>query len=343
MKAKEFLIVEAKKNSPTGSKVKTRNPVAKNLGVTASGAGAHRDKKRDAKMGVEKHKKTIPEAVDYEQLARQGKSPWDQGWRSFWNNVPDHFNPYEKGTPEYKDWDQGWRDADMNPRHYEGIEAEAYDRDPDEYHVLRHETQFDKDREITLPAAWTKVKQFDSYQEAKQAYEAMKAKYPKDRFTITTHRKRVGEGVAEGSEEFLPSQVAAKVMMLSRPEKDALISHITQYQQAQKIQQALLNIPTDMLNIIKSLSDSQLVSLLQVLAPSWREKRDAEKKAGLDRINSKKGVKEGEMDTPQFQQALASVKKSAAQGPKKTVYDPKTGKYKVVPVNAQGKKNGRNY
>ena len=280
MKAKEFIIVEAKKNSSIGSKVKTRNPVAKNLGVTTSGAGAHRDKKRDAKLGVEKHKKTIPEVV------------------------------------------------------------EAYDGDPDEYFVLRHETQFDKDREITMPAAWTKVKQVDSYQEAKQAYEAMKAKYPKDRFTITTHRKRVGEGVAEGSEEFLPSQVAAKVMMLSRPEKDALISHITQYQQAQKIQQALLNIPTDMLNIIKSLSDSQLVSLLQVLAPSWREKRDAEKKAGLDRINSKKGVKEGEMDTPQFQQALASVKKSAAQGPKKTVYDPKTGKYKVVPVNSQGKKNG---
>lgn len=40
-----------------------------------------------------------------------------------------------------------------------------------------------------------------------------------------------------------------------------------------------------------------------------------------------------EMDTPEFQRALASVKKSAAQGPKKTVYDPRTGKYKVVPVN----------
>jgi len=52
------------------------------------------------------------------------------------------------------------------------------------------------------------------------------------------------------------------------------------------------------------------------------------------------GIGEGdnsEMDSPEFQQALASVKKKSAQGPKKTVYDPRTGKYKVVPVNPQGK------
>jgi RNA polymerase sigma factor (sigma-70 family) len=44
-----------------------------------------------------------------------------------------------------------------------------------------------------------------------------------------------------------------------------------------------------------------------------------------------------EMDTPEFQRALSSVKKKAAQGPMTTVYDPKTRKYKVVPVNTQGK------
>ena len=42
-----------------------------------------------------------------------------------------------------------------------------------------------------------------------------------------------------------------------------------------------------------------------------------------------------EMDTPEFQRALASVKKQAAQGPMKTVYDPKTRKYRVVPVTKQ--------
>jgi hypothetical protein len=51
------------------------------------------------------------------------------------------------------------------------------------------------------------------------------------------------------------------------------------------------------------------------------------------------GVGEGErseMDTPEFQRALASLKKKAQQGPMKTVYDPKTGKYKVVPVTSKG-------
>lgn len=58
-----------------------------------------------------------------------------------------------------------------------------------------------------------------------------------------------------------------------------------------------------------------------------------------------KGVLEGNkeynaMDTPEFQRALANVKKQAAQGPKKTVYDPKTQKYKVVPVNSNTDKQG---
>lgn len=43
-----------------------------------------------------------------------------------------------------------------------------------------------------------------------------------------------------------------------------------------------------------------------------------------------------EMDTPEFQRALASLKKKAQQGPMKTVYDPRTGKYKVVPVKSKG-------
>jgi len=47
-----------------------------------------------------------------------------------------------------------------------------------------------------------------------------------------------------------------------------------------------------------------------------------------------------EMDTPEFQRALMAVKKQAAQGPKKTVYDPKTRSYKVVPVNQVPTKQG---
>jgi hypothetical protein len=40
-----------------------------------------------------------------------------------------------------------------------------------------------------------------------------------------------------------------------------------------------------------------------------------------------------EMDTPEFQRALASVKQKAQQGPMKTVYDPRIKKYKVVPAS----------
>lgn len=50
--------------------------------------------------------------------------------------------------------------------------------------------------------------------------------------------------------------------------------------------------------------------------------------------NILKGIAEAdrnEMDTPEFQQALAGLKKKAAQGPMKTVYNPKTRKYQVVP------------
>lgn len=54
----------------------------------------------------------------------------------------------------------------------------------------------------------------------------------------------------------------------------------------------------------------------------------------------KESVAEGllaemDMSSPEFQQALARLKKLAAQGPLKTVQDPRTGKYKNVPVDAR--------
>jgi len=64
------------------------------------------------------------------------------------------------------------------------------------------------------------------------------------------------------------------------------------------------------------------------------------KKQGLDVKTGNKKVDEVDMSSPEFQRLLKSVGEKAKQGPKKTVYDPKTGKYKVVPVNAQGNKNG---
>ena len=40
-----------------------------------------------------------------------------------------------------------------------------------------------------------------------------------------------------------------------------------------------------------------------------------------------------QMDTPEFRQALANLKKKAAQGPSKVAWDPNTSRYRVVPVN----------
>ena len=57
---------------------------------------------------------------------------------------------------------------------------------------------------------------------------------------------------------------------------------------------------------------------------------------GTDKVGSNTSVYETEksaMDDPAFHRALATLKKKAAQGPKKTVWDPKTQRYKVVPVN----------
>ena len=67
--------------------------------------------------------------------------------------------------------------------------GEVYDGEPDEYHVLRHQTKDDIDREITMPAAWTRVKEFDSYQAARRLYNELKEKNPGQKYTITTHSK----------------------------------------------------------------------------------------------------------------------------------------------------------
>jgi hypothetical protein len=67
--------------------------------------------------------------------------------------------------------------------------GEVYDGEPDEYHVLRHQTKDDIEKEMT-PKGWTKIKEFDGYQAAKKAYDEMKLKHPNEKFTVTTHSKQ---------------------------------------------------------------------------------------------------------------------------------------------------------
>jgi hypothetical protein len=77
--------------------------------------------------------------------------------------------------------------------------------------------------------------------------------------------------------------------------------------------------------------------------PGQLRKPESAKQKEKNFAKHMKDIAEGErneMDTPEFQRALASLKKKAQQGPMKTVYDPKTGKYKVVPVKSTGEHNG---
>ena len=67
--------------------------------------------------------------------------------------------------------------------------GEVYDGEPDEYHVLRHQTKDDIEKEMT-PKGWTRIKEFDGYQAAKKAYDEMKLKHPNEKFTVTTHSKQ---------------------------------------------------------------------------------------------------------------------------------------------------------
>lgn len=54
MKAKEFIVIENKKDRRAKKyNLKPRNPVST---ATQTGAGTHRDKKKEQKQGYEKHK-----------------------------------------------------------------------------------------------------------------------------------------------------------------------------------------------------------------------------------------------------------------------------------------------
>jgi hypothetical protein len=65
---------------------------------------------------------------------------------------------------------------------------EGYEN-PDEYHVLRHQTKDDIEKEMT-PKGWTRIKEFDSYQESQNAMQEMKDKFPNQKFTVTSHSKK---------------------------------------------------------------------------------------------------------------------------------------------------------
>ena len=45
--------------------------------------------------------------------------PYEQGWRTFFRRGDPSDNPYERGTPEYKEWDRGYEAGESEPGHYD--------------------------------------------------------------------------------------------------------------------------------------------------------------------------------------------------------------------------------
>lgn len=205
-------------------------------------------------------------------------------------------------------------DAEVMHRKRKNTE-EAYDGDPDEYHVLRHRSKRNIEREITVTRLWDKIKQFDSYQQAIRARDEMTAKHPGERFTVTTHKKpSATEGYAGVDDTdtvgFSVNTEAAYTAVMKR--FGDVIDH------------------------------DETTGIMYAPAGVWPRIEMVAFDADGEGAVRDDGVAENdrsEMDTPEFQRALSSVKKKAAQGPKKTVYDPRTGKYKVVPINNKGSKN----
>lgn len=71
---------------------------------------------------------------------------------------------------------------------------------------------------------------------------------------------------------------------------------------------------------------------IQQLAKQLRKQQQEKRNRG-ESDYMPEAADQNQMDTPEFQQALANLKKKAAQGPSKVAWDPKTSRYRVVPVN----------
>ena len=284
MKAKEFIIVEAKKNIGAETRVKTRNPVAKNLGVTASGAGAHRDKKRDAKMGVEKHKKSIPAMAEG---AGEDNFTIDDIKRL------EKIRDFETLKAQAKQLIKGKPARRMKPEKISWF--------------------YNHIDELKNPMAVIKM-MYDLL----LAGEGHKVIGSRHSMKSNTYRQRFGE-----------DQDVDTVVVYDT--KGKVLDRLDVNTASQKYGLS----PQDIKNQLRTQDNTTMQGSKGqfIVGKPMVNKTESEDFQGVEESER------NEMDTPEFQRALASVKKSAAQGPKKTVYDPKTGKYKVVPVNAQGKKN----
>jgi hypothetical protein len=101
-------------------------------------------------------------------------------------------------------------------------------QDEDYYYVVRRQTE--QDIELEMPSKmWTGLKpKHATYEEAKAAYEELKNKHPREKFTVTRHprtshiggkpNREFPEGVAEGSDNI--EQIKAKIRELEAEQEE---------------------------------------------------------------------------------------------------------------------------
>jgi hypothetical protein len=243
--------------------------------------------------------------VAKKRLGPDRNDPWEQGWRA----TPGYdFNPYEPGTPEYAQWEDGQAERQAQPGHYDESVAEGRAGVDDTDTV-----GFSVNSEKAYTAVMDRYGDYIDHDETSGIMYIPAKMWPNVEMVAFDAD---GEGATQDDGYEHPDS----------PEYEVSEASEQYYAIVHKVTKKTLSTHRD----IESAKDE------------WR---------GLDRdqrpfyavMATKKKPEDwsiseaerNEMDTPEFQKALASVKKQAAQGPMKTVYDPKTRKYRVVPVSGQ--------
>jgi hypothetical protein len=357
MKAKEFIIVESKKGRrDTNNNLKPRNPVAKNLNITASGAGQHKDRKASVKRGDVKHKGQdlgesstqgeIQRKIDHNKkllaVARQ------QGWNSTVKDIESaiaNLQTQLKTAPTEMPAEKPRTSVPAGYKYNPYREEESDGDNVKIFHYLKlpngkevdvdftpYQEMTGKDISLWIKLGMPKrqgIGPLDSEELEQMARDqgVAESSYTTEKQLLTRIRQIMHDRKLSGTESN-----AGELHRLKQQLKDMRSQQGVAEGRAGDFKEGKTHIspsgvktnmdPSDDDYAINYGKDSNIANF--------------RKKQGVDVKTGNKKVDEVDMSSPEFQRALASLKKKAQQGPMKTVYDPRTGKYKVVPVKSKG-------
>jgi len=145
------------------------------------------------------------EAVDAGQkrLGPDKNDPWEQGWRA---NPAAAYNPYERGTHEYKQWEDGQSERQAQPNHYdeskdgqEKTSSEWVDLTDDEIEYIWGISPGDYEDKFAFPRAIeaaVKAKNARNIMENNWSHDPWKDKY----FGPTTALKKIFKVIVQDDE-----------------------------------------------------------------------------------------------------------------------------------------------